>query len=614
MKAQKASTPARIAALAAAFALVVLTAAVAVRLAGRRQAGPASAAVAPLTGSPVGLKERVKHDEYLGGALRTSARGDRAFQEPDGRNRLEGSVEVVNYGPAGESLSRLTADRIVFDKDALHFAISGLVRVEAGGAVLEGEAFDYDRVQGTLRTGSGGRFSTSGLAGQAPEMSYSEGADEVRLSGGFRVDMAAGDGTGRALVLSGDSLVYERRRRRGRVDGRAALEGQGFRGVSAAASFNASRDGSTLESAAFEGAARVVVNGNGPAGEGSGEVGADRVDVLFPGDRSGLMMTASGRSRLFLRSGADRTETVLAPTALLEFVRVDGRWTWSASGGVRAEVREGSRIDRTLEGEEIGYDPANGIRVSGGPGRPAVADSAEARVEAPAISVASEGGLRSSGGVAGVLKRGDGGLKAGFFSSREDVTFSCDRLEIRPGVPAFLLTGNVTARQGGQALRAGEVEIAGDTGRMSGAGGVAVTLTEAAEGQAQARTIELGGQEMAYSPGQMTLTLTSNATVRLPEAGLEAGRVSAVLSREAGNIESLSAAAGVTVSKGRYAGRGEAAFYEAAAGRIALTGSPVLTDAAGGSIRGDKLTFDLADDKILVENEGQGRSTTVIKS
>jgi len=102
------------------------------------------------------------------------------------------------------------------------------------------------------------------------------------------------------------------------------------------------------------------------------------------------------------------------------------------------------------------------------------------------------------------------------------VTFSCDRLEIRPGVPAFLLTGNVTARQGGQALRAGEVEIAGDTGRMSGAGGVAVTLTEAAEGQAQARTIELGGQEMAYSPGQMTLTLTSNATVRLPEAGLEA--------------------------------------------------------------------------------------------
>lgn len=614
MKAQKASTPARLAALAAASALVVLTAAVAVRLAGRRPAGPASAAVAPLPGSQVGLKERVKHDEYLGGTLRTSARGDRAFQEPDGRNRLEGSVEVVNYGPAGEKLSRLTADRIVFDKDALRFTISGLVRVEAGGAVLEGEAFDYDRAQGALRTGSGGRFSTAGLAGHAPEMSFSEGADEVRLSGGFRVEMAAGDGTGRALVLSGDSLVYERRRRRGRVDGRAALEGQGFRGGSAAASFSASRDESSLESAAFEGAAKVVVNGNGPAGEGSGEVSADRVDVSFSGDRSGLMITASGRSRLFLRSGADRTETVLAPTALVKFVRVDGLWTWSASGGVRAEVRAGNGIDRTLEGEEIGCDPANGIRVSGGPGRPAVADSAEARVEASAISVASEGGLRSSGGVAGVLKRGDGGLKAGFFSSQEDVTFSCDRLEIRPGIPVFLLTGKAMVRQGGQTLRAGEVEFAGDSGRMSGAGGVAVTLTEAAEGQAPARTIELGGQEMAYSPGQMTLTLTSTATVKLPEAGLEAGRVSAVLSREHGNVESLSAAAGVTVSKGRYAGRGEAAFYEAAAGRIALTGSPVLTDAAGGSIRGDKLTFDLADDKILVENEGQGRSATVIKS
>jgi lipopolysaccharide export system protein LptA len=149
---------------------------------------------------------------------------------------------------------------------------------------------------------------------------------------------------------------------------------------------------------------------------------------------------------------------------------------------------------------------------------------------------------------------------------------------------------------------------------MSGAGGVVVTLTEAAEGQAPARTIELGGQEMGYSPGQRTLILTSKAYVRLPEAGLEAGRVSALVGREGKGVESLSAADGVVVSKGRYVGRGEAALYEAATGRLTLTGKPVLTDAQGGSIRGDKLTFDLADDKILVENEGQGRSATVIKS
>jgi lipopolysaccharide export system protein LptA len=615
MKAQRASTPTRLAALAAAAAMLILMAAVAVKLVGRRQSRPAAAAVKPLPESQAGIKERVKHEEYLDGRLRTSARGDRAFKDPDGRDHLEGSVEVVNHGPAGEALSRLAAERIVFDKGAVRFAISGSVRVEAGGAVLEGDAFEYDRDRGVLRTDSGGTFTSADLAGRAPEISYSEGTDEVRLGGGFRVEMAAQDGTDRALVLSGDSFAYERRERRGRINGRAGLECADFRGAATAASFVASPDEASLESAVFDGDAKVVFAGREPAGEGSGEIRADRIAVSFSREPSGLAVQATGRSRLSLRSAADRAETVLAPTALLNFSRADGRWTWSATGGIRAEITEAGELSRALEGQEAVFDGAKVLGVSGGPGRPAVADSAEARIEAPAISVASAPGcLFASGGVACVLKGGEGRRKVGFFSPQEDVAFSSDKLEIRPEISTSLLTGNVRVSQGANALRAGEVELAGDAGGMSGAGGVVVTLTEAAEGQAPARTIELGGQEMGYSPGQRTLILTSKAYVRLPEAGLEAGRVSALVGREGKGVESLSAADGVVVSKGRYVGRGEAALYEAATGRLTLTGKPVLTDAQGGSIRGDKLTFDLADDKILVENEGQGRSATVIKS
>jgi len=107
----------------------------------------------------------------------------------------------------------------------------------------------------------------------------------------FRVDMAAGDGTGRALVLSGDSLVYERRRRRGRVTGGPRSK-TGVQGVSAAASFNASRDGSTLESAAFEAPPGSLSTATGRRrGERRGRRRPGR--RLVPGDRSGLMMTAS---------------------------------------------------------------------------------------------------------------------------------------------------------------------------------------------------------------------------------------------------------------------------------------------------------------------------------
>jgi lipopolysaccharide export system protein LptA len=400
------------------------------------------------------------------------------------------------------------------------------------------------------------------------------------------------------------------------VDGRAALESADFRGESAAVSFVAFPDESSLESAVFEGPGRVVFGGKEPSREGSGEVSADRIAVAFSRDPFGLAsIQTSGSSRLSLRSAADRTETVLAPTALLTFDRASGLWTWSASGGIRAEITDAGGLSRTLEGEEAVFDGARILHVRGRPGQAAVADSAEARIEAPSISVATAtGGIFATGGVSGVLKRGEGRRAAGFFSQREDVSFSSERLELRPEISVSLFTGDVLLRQGTDTLRADEIELAGDQGRMSGGGGVNVTLTEASDGQIQPRTIEIGGQEMVYQPDQRILTLSSKASVRLPEAGLEAGSVSVVIGREGKSIESLAAAGGVIVSKDAYTGRSEAAFYEAAADRIVLTGKPVLTDGKGGSARGTKLTFDLADDKILVENEGTGRSTTIVRS
>jgi lipopolysaccharide export system protein LptA len=615
MSAQRASAPARLAAVLSAVVLVAVAAAVAVRLAGRREAPVPPAAAPPPEGRVVDLKERVRHEEYVGGRLVAEIRGDTFALGPDGRNHLAGSVDVTYYGRDGAAASRLTAGEIVYAPGTLRFMIQGGVRVEAGDVVLEGDSFEYDKSAGLFETAKGGRFVSRALSGSAPEISYAEAADEVRLGGGFRVEIAEAAGTGRAAALSGGSFVFDRRGLRGRVDGQAALQGAGFRGSSAAATFVASEDGSRLESAVFERGAEIVFGGAGPPGDGGGEIRADRIAVSFVRDPFGLgALRTSGGSRLSLRSAADRTETVSAPAALLSFDRARGLWTWSASGGIRVETTEGG-LSRALEGEEAVFDGAGSLGVNGGPGRPAVADSADARIGAAKILVASAAGdILATGGVSGVLKAGEGRRPVGFFSRQEDISVSCRSLDLRPGTSISSFTGNVILRQGADLLQAGEIEIAGDMGRMSGGGGVAVALTEAAAGRAQARTVEIGGRDMVYRPDTRTLTLSSKAFIRLPEASLEADSVSAVIGREGQGAGSFAAAGGVTVTKGNYVARAEAATYEAEADRITLTGKPVLTDGKGGSARGAKLTFDLADDKILVENEGPGRSTTVVKS
>jgi lipopolysaccharide export system protein LptA len=613
MSAQRASTPVRLARAAAAVVLTALAAVVIVRLAGRRTIPFPPSVPPPPEGRVVDVKERVRHEEYEGGRLVADIRGDTFFRGPDGRNHLTGSIEITNLGPAGEVTSRLTAGEVAYEPGSLRFTVSGRVRVEAGDVVLEGESFEYDKTAGLFATAAGGRFASKTMSGSAAGISYAEGADEIRLGGGFRFEVAARDEADRALALSGDSLVFGRRDRRGRAEGRPALDGAGFKAAAAATSFVASPDGSSLESAVFEGAAVAVFENEGAAGEGSGEVRAERIAVTFSRDPYGLAILASGDSRLILRPAPDSLVTVGSPKVLLNVFSGVHIPTWEASGGIRAEITEAGGLRRTIEGERVHSDGGT-LHAYGRSGEAAVADSVEARIEAPRILFApASQELLASGGVAGVLKGGEGRRRIGFFSPLEDVSFSSERSEYMPEGSIYLLTGYVFVRQGPNTLRASEIEFGGTAGRMSCAGGVAITLTEAAQG-GQARTVEMGGQAMAYRPDLRTLRLTTKAFVKLPEARLEAGSVSAVIGREEGGVESLTAAGGVVVTKGDYTGRAEAAAYDAAAGRITLTGHPVLTDREGGSARGDRLTFDLADDKILVENEGSGRSTTVIKS
>jgi lipopolysaccharide export system protein LptA len=328
-----------------------------------------------------------------------------------------------------------------------------------------------------------------------------------------------------------------------------------------------------------------------------------------------LAVRTSGRSSLVLRPGPDKIETVRSPAALLDFFRDDGRFTWSASGGVRAEIAEGGAVRRTLEGDEATFDTAKVLLVSGGPGKPAVANAAEARIEAPSIAVAAEtGDLHASGGVACLLKTGEDGRAVGFFSRGEDVSVASERLETRSGEAISLFSGGVVVRQGPNILKAGALETAGDAGRMTGEQGVTITLTEPASGGREARTVELAGEEMAFRPDLRILTLASKVSVGLRDARLEASSLTAVIGREDEKVESLTAAGPVTVFHGRYTGRAEAAAYEEATGRLTLTGKPVLTDGKGGSARGVRLTFSLTDDKIFIENEGVGRATTVVRS
>ncbi|MCX6571637.1 MAG: hypothetical protein NT006_09530 [Candidatus Aminicenantes bacterium] len=613
MSAQQASAPVRFAGLAVAAVLVVLAAAVGIHLLRERGGLRPEAVKPPPDDRVVDLKERVRHEEYRDGKLRTDVRGANFFLGPDGRNHLKGSVEITDYNPAGEILSRTTADEVVYDTSAVHFGITGRVRVEAGGVVLEGDSFDYDKDNGLFRTASGGSFSSKRMAGRAAEISYSEGADEVRLAGGFRAELAAAGRDGETAVLSGDSFLYRRHERRGRAEGRAEFTGSRWRGTARILTFDAAEDEGSFISVVFDGAAAVELAGK----PDRGGVAADWIGLSFvPGTSQLSSVQARGKTRLSLSLPEASGSTVRASEALLMF-RADGELDrWSASGGFRAELDGHADESRVLEGESAAFDASTRLlRASGKPGRPAVADSPRARIEASSLVAGpAAGDLEASGGVKCLLKPGEEGRAAGFFSAAKPVFVSGASLVFRGGTKAFSFVGEVQAWQDGEFLLAGELDLFEATGEMRGRRGVAAGMTRAPAAGISGRRIEVGGEDMSCSSAGRVLSFRKKSYAQMPGARLGAETIDAVLGREGKGVDTLTALTSVVVSKGRYEGRGDRAFYEAEADRVTLTGRPVLVDKEGGSSKGDKLTFDLGDGKIRIENEGQGRSTTVVKS
>lgn len=626
MSVQKASAPVRLARLAVAAILIVLAAALVFHLL-RERGGPRPEAVKSLPEDRVvDLKEQVRHEEYTDGKLRTEVRGAHFFLGPDGRNHLKGSVEILDYGPAGEVVSRIKADEVVYDTAAVHFAITGRVRVESGDVVLEGESFDYDKDIGIFRTASGGTFSSKRMAGTAAEISCAEGADEVRLAGGFRAELAEAGRDGGKTFLSGDSFLYQRRERRGRVEGRASIKGGRWRGTARTLTFDVAEDEGSFQSVDFDGAAEVkgrvfaaeVDRGAPPSAADPDKSGiaADWIGLSFVARTSQLSsVQARGNTRLSL-SLPEASGTIVQTSEVLITIGADGELErWFASGGFRAELEGPVDESRVLEGESVAFEASTRVlRALGKPGRPAVADSRRARIEAPSIAAGpASGDLEASGGVKCLLKPGEEGRTDGFFAAGKPVFVSATNLVFRSGTKTSSFAGEVQAWQEKEFLLAGGLDLSEATGDMRARGGVAAGMAKAAAGETPERRIEVGGEDLVYSASGRVLSFRKKSYVQMPGARLGAATIDAVLGREGRGVDTLTALTSVVVSKGRYEGRGDKAFYEAGADRITLTGRPVLVDKEGGSTRGNKLTFDLADDKISIENEGQGRSTTVIK-
>jgi lipopolysaccharide export system protein LptA len=628
MKTRPTMKPVKLASRVLLAALAFLLGILGWRFAARRAAPPAAGPGSPgLAAERVDRKENVDYREFRDGRLQARVRADRFYRGADGLNHLEGHVEILETpppdprGPGGPGpvggANEIRADRVTYDLDMVHFTIAGRARVKTREVEFESDSFDYDKRAGLFRSGRGGTFSSSRMTGSARDVVFDEGREEIRLTGGFRVDIKPGEGRTGAVGLSGDSFVFKRGSREGVIEGRAAASLPGAGASAERLAFAMTEDGAAFLFAAFSGAAGCSMPGDrGRAGAGRA-VGADDIRLMFfPGTSNISTIEAAGHCLTATDTPPETPGRLESREIRLSF-GPDGALTgFAASGEASMTIEGGGEGARTLQGDRITYDGGSGVLTSeAGPNRQAVLDAPGSKLEARVINLEPRpGNVRASGAVTGLLKPRASGQAQGFFASEEPVFLIAGSVVFEGGPRRYALSRSVRIWQGPTAIRADDVEVLEGTGELR-AGGSVATAHALAGGKGEAeRRVTIEADRMTSDPVRGTMTYRGRASLRTPEARLAAGQVVLRFGTGRREIERIEALEDVVAVRGQAEGRGRRAFYEPKAEILTLTEGCSLVEKDKGVSRGDKLTFHLADGRILIENTGRGRSTTFVKS
>jgi len=618
MNARNVPAAARLVRAAAVLALACLLAAVGLHFAGRRRAAGPPAAPAPPPEQKVDRKEGVRHREFKDGRIEDEVRADRFYLGADGLNHLEGAVNILDFGRGAGRPVSIRAEAAAYDKDLLRFTLSGRVRIETDEVVLTAASAVFDKEQGVFRADEGGAFTSGKLTGSARTVVHDQKRDVLLLQGRVRIiiEPRAGAAEGAVLTLGGNSVSYDRKARTGRLTGGAEVRGKGFEGTSESLDFRASGDEGSLETMAFEGGARCIFHGNaGPGDEGLLEAGRILVRPV-PGSSGLRRVDATGDCRLRAEAPSAPRLEAQARELGLAFAEDGNPAAVEASGAARMTLDDPQGGLRRVTALRAVYDRASGVlEATAAEGETAAAETPTALVEATALRLdAGRRSVEAGGGVKCRVKARPGAPAMGFFGRDEPLFVACGRLSSGGPEGDFRFSGVVRAWQGRTVLRAEALEASETSGDVRARGGVgAVFFSRPKAGGAEER-YEAGGRDLDFSAGEASAVFRGAAFVVTGQARLEAEAILVRLLDGNLSVGSLSAEGAVVIKRGGAEGRGGQALYDPEAGTIVLTGRPVLVDGGRGTFQADKLTFELADDRILVETAGQGRSVTIVKS
>lgn len=569
-----------------------------------------------LTQHKIEKREQIEHFEFKGEKGRFQVRGDRHYAGEDDNYYLEGKVEIIDFGKRKEQDTFLYGDKVIYDKEWNHFLLSGQVKVKYKDAIIKAVLLYYDSEKELFSSDKGVSFSSPRITGSAQKMVYSMKQERVRLQGSIHLEMKPKLETSFPLIVKGNTFDYSRKSKKGVMEGDVRL----FHGKSQASAessnFELFPDEEQMKSLFLKGKAKASLIQEEKKNE-ERKIEAEKIRVEAFQNLSKIQSVEAEGNCTYKHISPSGSLTLINAESIKFALNDEGelREFYAKKKARMVAQGESSEERQIIIGEEMILDGKTNVLSVKGKGKfEAKVTSSLSEIFAEEIAVfLDNNNLEAKGGIKVVLKAQNKEKEsADIFSKEQPVFITSKEMRYFEEEKRFLFSGNVKVWQEKEMLFSKEVTLDSETGKILCTGGVRSIFPYKPE-EGEERRIEISADKMTFKPDENLISYEGDTSLKVEDIKLQAQTISVYQKEEHGDMKRIVAQGKVVIVQNLREGRGERARYDLDKETIVLLGNPVLIEKDKGKTTGDKLTFHIADGKIVVESKDRERSVTVIK-
>ena len=581
-----------------------------------------------ITQQKVENKEGVRHLEYSQGRLKLQITTDKYYKGADGLYHMEGNSEIVFMKTVEGQDIIFSGTEIIHDEELQHFRLNGDAKVKYKDLIAEASFFEYEAEEDLLKSDSGVRFVADRIEGSAAKIMCRIKKEKITLQNNIDIRILMDLDSSPPLFAYGDELEYFHKKGLGTLSGQTRL----FYGKS-----EISADQLMFDLIANKNGIKVLnLTGNILAvlmTEREIDAGEEEDSLLSPVEKREIRaeemsirnyqdplqvrrLQAKGSCRFFMEYISGSTAEIRAESMECILNRKGELRKFKASENV--EMVEKGKNDvggRLIQGEILIIERRRALEIKGGKETKAKIMSGDFMISSQYIRLMLESENVYSKGESRVVlgPRGERQEAVGFFSKEKQVFIKAEELRYSQEKKRFSFKDNIKIWQGKDMLVSKELVLFLDSGKILSSQGTSSVFAVKPQEEKEEEKIEVKAETMKFNPDQAQIYYEKKCSLKVRDVTLQADTIFLELDKEKGEMQFIRALGNVVIKQNRYEARGQEALYDIKLETITLTGQPVLMDKDQGKSEGDKLIFNLADGRILVENKDQKRSKTAIK-